>query len=141
MRSLALSAAALLLLLGCASATDAGAGRTLGVIAGYNDDDPRITLQAQGRAVTLTVVTYGASCDTAAGTDIELSGQSAVVSPYDIRGRCSDKVLRLFQHTSTFAFAQAGTARVVVRGIEEDPFSGKPFTGDTIAVERTIALE
>lgn len=140
MRSLALLPLALLL--GCASASDAGAYRTLGIIAGFHDDDPRITVQAAGRTVTATVVTYGGCCDQAAETDVEVSGLSAVVTPYDRRGRCTQKCARMFEHRSTFSFAQAGTARVAVRGIDvSSRSSGDPLAGDTIAVEREVVIE
>ena len=110
------------------------------MIAGLSTADPRIALQVQGRIVNVSVITYGAPCDSAARTDVQLSDLTAVVSPYDRRGGCPDRSLATFEHNVTIEFRHSGAARVRVRALDASPRSAANPSGDTIVVERQLIV-
>jgi hypothetical protein len=124
----------------CSSATVPSAAHVLGVIAGYNDDDPRIELVVQGRTVNLTVMTYGNSCFSAADTDVRVSGLNAVVTPYDQDPECSDRALKQIEHVVAVQFTEPGTARILVRGINASTRTSSNMAGDTVTIERSVSI-
>ena len=112
--------------------------RVLGSIAGYNDDDPQITLDPDGRNVTVAVTTYGSGCHTLGETEVEISGLEAKITPFDYTaaaGTGCDRMLRSFVHSVTLSFASEGTARIQVRGIDN-----RGSAGDTLVIERAVEL-
>lgn len=133
-----------LLLLGCgvATAPDPEIGdRTpaLGTIE-IGSDGPEITLMPLGnRTLRISITTYGAGCYRAGGTEADIDGLEAVVTPWDYvpppESPCTRDLVS-FEHTVNVRFRRSGTARVLVRGLST---AREPY-GDTIVVERTAAV-
>jgi hypothetical protein len=146
--------AAAIIAAACTSAMDAepdphGAGvgfdrvRVLGEIAGYNQDDPRITVVASGRTVLVEVTTYGGGCHSKGETEVSRSGMTADVVPYDYTappGTVCTQPLLSFRHTAAIEFDRAGTATIRVRGVDRRTKSAQNMTGSEIVVERTVVL-
>lgn len=133
------------LLLGCASSMEPDPEvigdrvRVLGTIAGYHEDGPQITLVPQGRAVWVSITTFGPGCYRRGETEVEVQGLEAVVAPYNyapLPGSPCTRDLRSFEHTATLRFEVSGTARILVRGLST---ATHPY-GDTITVERFVDL-
>lgn len=125
---------------GCSPLTEPRGAPVLGAIAGYTDRDPRIDLAVEGRTVRVTVVTYGGPCDSAAQTSARVSSLDAEIVPYDYRGGCPQRSLETIEHAVTIVFAESGTARVTVRGIDASTRSSANLVGDTVAVLREVVL-
>jgi hypothetical protein len=148
------AAAAAIVVAACTSAMDAepdpqGAGvgvdrvRVLGEIAGYNQDDPRISVVASGRTVMVEVTTYGGGCHSKGETEVSRSGMTADVVPYDYTappGTVCTQQLLSFRHTAAIDFPGSGTATIRVRGIDRRTKSAQNMTGSQIVVERTVVL-
>lgn len=107
----------------CSSTTDpAGEERRLGLILGFNNDDPRIaipdTVQA-GIEFVVEVTTYGNACFRKGETEVASSGNGVTITPYDYidmgAGVCAD-ILLSFVHQATVEFSEAGFASVVILG-------------------------
>lgn len=133
------------LLLACTSTTPTGPDqrRQLGTIAGYQTNDPRITLVADGRTVIVSVITYGGGCDSKGETEVVVNGLSAVVTPYDYwtstTGACTD-ILRSFAHSTTIEFVESGTAQIIIRGLDRRTRTPKNPDGDTLSVVRSVEV-
>jgi hypothetical protein len=118
--------------------------RELGAIKGYNNDDPRITLAADGRDVRVRVSTYGGGCHSRGETEVETAGAGALVTPFNYTapaGTPCTRVLRELVHETTIRFQQPGTVTVRVRGIDGSTRHAGNLAGDVITVERTIVLQ
>lgn len=115
----------------------------LGLIAGFNNDDPRVTLTQDGRRVDLSITTYGGGCESKGITEVVLNGLNADVTPYDYTaqpGTTCTRELRSFVHQASLQFAEGGTAQIRIRGIDiRARTSGNPL-GDTVTVVRTVAI-
>lgn len=107
----------------CSSTTEPGGEeRRLGVIVGFNDDDPQIavpdTIEA-GVEFVVEVTTYGNACFRKGETEVASSGNSVTITPYDYidmgAGACAD-VLLSFIHQATVEVSDAGFASVVIVG-------------------------
>jgi hypothetical protein len=126
-----------------AGADGAGMVTVLGAIKGYNNDDPRIDVQVNGRTVEVTVSTYGGGCHRLGATETQVVGMSALVVPFDHTAPpgtpCTRQLVEM-RHRATLGFASAGTARIRVRGIDASTRHGGNMAGDTIEVERTVTL-
>jgi hypothetical protein len=149
------TAVAAIVLASCTSAMDVqpdpqhagGAGtdrvRMLGAIAGYNNDDPRITIAATGRTVVVEVTTYGGGCHSRGETEVSRTGMTAEIVPYDYTAPpgtpCTMQLLS-FRHTAAIEFDQAGTATIRVRGIDGSSRSAQDVGGTEIVVERKVVL-
>lgn len=151
MRIVALVAA--VTLLGCADATEpvskavvdgvlTGTGAALGkrhvlgtliASAGYG---PTVEAVVEGTKVTVHVTTYGNSCVTAAATEVEVTGMEATIVPWDHDPGCHDRLLKQVSHTVEIDFGQSGTARILVRGIDQSPVAGP----DTVTIERVVLV-
>lgn len=133
------------LLLACAgtTATAPEQQRQLGTIAGFQLNDPTITVIPDGRTVAVSVTTYGGGCESQGETEVAVNGLSAVITPYDYTststGACTD-ILRSFVHSTSIQFGTAGSARIVVRGLDGGSRTAKNLRGDTIEVVRTIGI-
>jgi hypothetical protein len=117
--------------------------QVLGAIAGFNHDDPRITVTQQDGAVTVRVTTYGGGCHSKGPTHVQVQGMEALVIPYDYTappGTPCTLILLGFVHEATLRFDGRGTGRVRVRGMDHSTISAANPRGDTITVERSIAV-
>lgn len=130
--------------LGCNLPTWVEEVRVVGVVVGFQDDDPHIvvpdTVQA-GADFTVSVRTYGGGCERQGSTELEVDGLGATVTPYDITLRgvnvACTAVLKSFTHKATLRFVESGTARVTVRGRE----GGRAGHGDgLVTFERTVVV-
>lgn len=107
----------------CDSTTEpAGEGRQLGVIVGFNNDDPRIvvpdTVQA-GVEFVVEVTTYGNFfCDRKDETAVASSGNRVVITPYNYVETLFEcpSLGALFVHQATVEFSEPGLASVVIQG-------------------------
>jgi hypothetical protein len=126
------------LAMGCSSITYPEE-RVIGVITGFNADDPHVAVPdtvAAGESFAVTVRTYGGGCTRKGETETEIDGLRATVTPYDIQTRadiCTD-ILKQFTHTASLRFNETGTARVVVRGRGHTP------DGALLTIERTVVV-
>ena len=135
----------LVLACGGTTATAPDQGRRLGMIAGFQSNDPHITVVPSGRTVTVSVTTYGGGCESQGETEVVVNGLNAVVTPYDytkvpVGGACTD-ILRSFVHTTSIQFAGPGTAQITVRGLGWRTRTPKNPDGDTMSVVRTVELQ
>ncbi len=102
--------------------------RRLGLISGFNNDDPRVilpdTVQA-GVEFGVQVTTYGNGCKRKGETQGELIGDTVVVTPNDYfnvgAGVCAD-ILLSFVHEAVIVFEQEGEAHVRVVGRDRGVF-------------------
>lgn len=67
----------------------------------------------------ITFHTYGGGCHEGGETEVDIDGQTAVVTPYDyldvpLNGTCT-LVLRSFEHKAIVTFRRPGAAKIVVR--------------------------
>lgn len=120
---------ALLAVLAACQSDPTGQGETtrrLGTIQFFGDP-VRIVAPATvhaGVPFTVQVITYGGGCVTQGDTEAAVTGSEAQVTVYDWvvdpgpNGACTLE-LRMFEHTATLQFAQAGAATLRVRGWEE----------------------
>lgn len=136
--------ALLAVVLGCSSTTEPDQIQVLGTIVGFNQDDPRIEVTADGRVVTVRVTTYGNGCYSKGITKTAVDGLEATITPWDrtvapsSNVACTD-ILLSFTHEAELRFDAAGTARILVRGVDAGTASaGK--RGETVTVERTVEV-
>lgn len=123
MRRMNLGALAVLLLAasGCELVTGLEGGSRLAYIAGFDDDDPHVTVPATvqaGAPFTVRVRTYGGGCVSKGATHVLLEGATATVVPYDRHSGaqvCTHELL-MFEHAVEITFDAPGLAEVVVRG-------------------------
>ncbi|MFQ5691163.1 MAG: hypothetical protein ACE5HQ_12935 [Gemmatimonadota bacterium] len=114
--------------------------RVLGTLEISEFDPVKVALpEVVSRNVGFDVVvrTYGGGCTERGDTKVTVKGLSATVVPFDFELvgptlNCPD-ILRSLTHAVELRFAQAGLARVVVRGWSE-------LQQDTIDVERTVLV-
>jgi hypothetical protein len=132
---------ALLVLAGCGEEVIAGTEyeRRLAVIGPFADtvvvEVPAAATRGVGFDVAVT--SYGNGCFEQADTEVEVSGLTATVDPYQLVAvgdvNCLDQG-RTFRHVAQVRFDQAGTAIVRFRGLSQS-------TGDTVTVERTVVVQ
>lgn len=127
-------------LVSCSSGTEVERVRVPGTIAGYFGGDPQITINQQGRTVSIHVVTYGPGCYRKGETEVEVEWLEANVRPYDdspVAGSLCTRDLVSFDHTATLEFDLSGTARIFVHGLttESDPY------GEPITIELTVPIQ
>lgn len=92
----------------------------------------------RGVAFEVAITSYGGGCISKAETEVRVSGMVATVEPYQLvveeeQTACPD-VLRTDRNVAQVSFANAGTARIVFRGLRHP-------SGETITVERTVAVQ
>ncbi|HEU4562711.1 MAG TPA: hypothetical protein VFS20_33080 [Longimicrobium sp.] len=134
----------LLAMLAACQSDPTGAGETtrrLGTVE-FHADPVRIvapaTVQA-GVPFTVQVTTYGGGCVTQGDTEAAVTGSEAQVTVYDMvyeprpNEGCTME-LRMFEHTATLQFAQAGPATLRVRGWKEP-------AGQEITLTRQIVVQ
>lgn len=133
----------ILLAAGCSLGTDPDRVRVLGQIAGYLEGDPQVSLEQDGRAITVRVTTYGSGCHTPGETDVVVEGLTATITPWDYTAPpgtgCTDQLLS-FEHRVAVQFASSGTAELRIRGIDIGSRSATNMVGDTLVVTRTVEL-
>lgn len=129
-----------LVLTGC-SITEPEPLPVLATIAGYNADDPFVTVTVTGTTATVTVRTYGSGCSSMGDTDVQVNGLEALVVPYDYEPGCTNRVLFQFQHTAAVEFDTTGSAVIRVRGLDGRTVSQLHPMPDTVVVERTVDLQ
>lgn len=110
-----------MLISGCDNFTGPDKERVIGTVTGFEPDDPQWSVAdtvQPGDTVTVSVQTYGDGCFEKGGTEVEVDGLEATVTPYDIHvdRRCVERSLKTFNHVATVRFDSAGTARVTLRG-------------------------
>jgi hypothetical protein len=133
----------LLLLSGCAMATEPSHHLELGVIAGFFHDDPFVEVRTSGTSAVVTVTTFGSSCNAKGVTRVTMDGLTATIMPFNHAppaGTPCPRDLRSFVHEATVGFDRSGTARIRVRGIDGRTRSAANLIGDTITVERTVTI-
>lgn len=112
--------------------------RRMGSIAGYNNDDPRVTLVQVGRRVDVSVISYGGGCERQGDTEVVVTGLDVMVTPFDFTdtdAQVCTNVLKSFDHKASVEFPTAGTGTIRVRGLSRE--SG---VADTIVVIREVTL-
>ena len=127
----------------CGVLTGADRVRVLGAIAGYMDGDPQVTVQQDGRTVTVLVTTYGGGCHTPGETDVVIDGLIATITPWDYTAtpgtECTHQLLS-FEHRAVVPFSSGGTAQLRIRGMDISRRSAGNMVGDTLVVTRTVAV-
>lgn len=126
----------------CNSATDpAGEERRLGLILGFDNDDPRIVVPDTvhtGVEYVVEVTTYGNSCFRKGEAEVASSGDSVTITPYDYMdvstGNCED-ILLSFVHQATVEFSEAGLASVVIVGR-----AGGSMEGEAVEITREVVV-
>lgn len=128
----------------CSSGTAPEEEQRVGLIAGFNQDDPRIqvpdTVDA-GDSFLVEVSTYGNGCYRQGETEVEANGSSAVVTPWDyvdVSGRACPDILLEFLHQATIRFDLPGTRTVTVVGRERT--SQAPIAGEPLIVHREVVV-
>lgn len=118
-------------------------GRVLGTVQFYNDP---VVIELPQRVVrgvgfTVTVWSYGGGCISRGDTQVELGTMQARILPSDhdvsltfMGPRVCTLELRLFEHSATVRFDQAGVASVAIRGVP------KP-SGEVITISRDVIVE
>jgi hypothetical protein len=109
-----------LLLTGCSDPTDSGPQLVPGLIMGFVEGDPQITLNVNGTSVRIEVVTYGDTCREKGELRGSVSQETRTlsVSPFDwlsLNKDC-DQILLTFTHSTTVELEEAGLWTVVVIG-------------------------
>lgn len=107
------------------------------MIAGNNQDDPRVSVPASGNVIEINVTTYGPDCYSFGRTETQTSDRGIVVVPNDRSppdGTPCTHILRLFQHSVRVTVDREGEYRIVVRGRRQP-------TGETLEVVRTISVD
>jgi hypothetical protein len=133
------SAALLLVVLAACSDPDDSLVVDLGVITTSFELGPSIEHPAvvqSGANVSVTVLTYGDDCTWVKRTDVEVTGLTAVIRPFDesaVESLCGDAIFS-YRHTTSIRFEQAGTATITVFGYEEGDRFGT-------VVQRSSTLE
>jgi hypothetical protein len=119
--------AALLLLLLIAGCRDPGVGPDQALVRGAIEHygNPIIITAAftatAGVPYSVKVLTYGGGCVSKGETELQVTGQTALIEPYDLERRgsaCTDE-LRVHEHIAAVRFEQRGEAIVIVRGRSE----------------------
>jgi len=123
--------------------TDPNRVRVMGAIAGFNNDDPQITIVPQNANVLVKVITYGDGCLSKGETVVTVEGSVATITPYDYTasaGVCTQQLVS-FSHTATVDFRGAkGAATIRVQGLDQSRASLDNQRGVPVTVERTITL-
>lgn len=130
-----------LLLLTACSVTEPGSQRVLGTIIGFDENDPQITVSADGSRVTATIATYGNGCYSVAETDVEVSGRTATITPFDRDPGCLQRDLKVLEHVVRIEFPSAGTATIRVKGLDKSNLGAADLDPDTVVVERSVDLQ
>lgn len=112
--------------------------RRLAVIE-LGDDPPEVVVPATATAGTpfeVRVTSYGGGCISAAPTRVSVSGSTATVEPYQVitRGRACTADFRTDVNVATVRFNAPGTARVIVRGLND-------AADQVVTVERTVQVQ
>lgn len=115
--------------------------RRIGTIEHYGDP-VRIEIPSsvqRGEGFTVKVRTYGGGCIGKGDTAVQVERRSAVVTPYDWEvvklppnWACTME-LRVYEHTATLRFEEAGTAEVTIRGRR------KP-SGEVLQIRKTLEV-
>jgi hypothetical protein len=94
---------------------------------------------AAGTAISITIKTRGGGCTRQGGTEAQVAGLVADVTPYDSfyvslppNTACTLE-LRTFTHQASIAFATAGAAKVRIHARSD-------VDGSSIVVERTVQI-
>jgi len=131
----------LLALAGCEGLTGPDHERRLAVIEFTESDPVEVEAPAtatRGVAFEVAITTYGGGCVGQGDTDVEVSGLTATVEPYQLVVADEDVVctqeLRTYRNAAQVRFDQAGTGRIRFRGISRT-------AGGTITVERTVVVQ
>lgn len=137
MRQLRLtSVLAAIVLAGCAASPDSGnanppdggsSGERIPGIIDYYGGPVRVTVPGaaeSGKPFAVTVVTYGGGCTKKGEATVMVEALRAEVKPYDYDTSAPqldcDDMLRVYEHTVTVSFDEAGTAEIVFLGQRED---------------------
>ena len=112
--------ASALLAMGCSSPTDTGPVLVEALIYGFDEEDPRVSLELTGSSLSVGVTSYGNGCRTIGElrVSVENDTRHLTVAPFDWENRgviCPD-LLRTFQHQETVELAGEGEWTVLVVG-------------------------
>ena len=134
-----LAASLVVALAACSNPTGPERVRVLGTIA-FRAQEPRISLQPDGRTVEVRVDTFGDGCREQGETAVVVDGLTATVSPYDYRTAtaetsCTD-ILQTFEHRAVVQFPTSGAAVIRIRGQRTSVESGV----DTLVVESVVQV-
>ena len=132
-----LPTAALIVFLGCTSATGPG-GEVRRVVGMHYDEaqaNPTFEVVVDGREVEVTVITFGNGCFSSAGEDVRLRPEWAVIIPYDFDPGCAQRDLKLIEHRTLLQFPDRGEVTITVRARD----SASPSALKTL--RRTVRLD
>lgn len=123
-----------LVLLACGSPTDPGV-RVLATVGMFFPDDPSIEVPDSvdaGVPFEIRVRTYGDGCTGPGPTEVVVTPDATVVSPYNFHdgGPICDASLTVLPHAASVTLHTPGTARLVVRGHLDPPGVDEAFEYD-----------
>jgi hypothetical protein len=106
--------------MGCSSGMYPGSDMVPGLIDGFEEGDPFVTVAVHGMSLTVELITYGNACREKGELRWTISEGSRTVSlaAYDLMDSdlpCDD-ILRKFAHAVTIVVPEAGHWKLVVAG-------------------------
>jgi hypothetical protein len=113
--------------------------RRIGLIFGFDNDDPRIVLPdtvEAGVEFIVEVTTYGNGCKRKGETEVALSGDTVIVTPYDyfnVSAAVCEDILQSFVHEAVVELGQEGEGHVRVIGRD-----GAPFPPEVVHVDQAV---
>lgn len=116
-------------LVGCGFPTEPGRRLVPSSIAGFEEGDPHVDVQVDGRSLTITVVTYGNACNEKGELRTAVSRESRTIQvlPHDwlLHREACDDILLTFKHSEVIDVGVEGVWTVVVTGLD---ISRRPFS-------------
>ena len=135
-----------ILLLAVAACDGSRTVREEGVISSYGDTDGVILVPDTVRAdetFTVTIQTFGDGCVEAADMEVVVTGDLAVLTPYDLitipgRNEACPQIGKRPKHTAQITFEEPGSVTLRVKGMLRD--NANP-DGIMTTIEKTIQVE
>jgi len=141
MKRLSFAPLALLALAGCSGVLGSDSTRRPALIE-FPDGGPVVVevpaTATAGTSFTVAINSYGGSCIGQGPTQVEVSGLTATVEPYqfelvDGNATCTQEI-RTYRNVVQLRFDQTGTGRILFRGRSQSA------GGEIITVERTVTV-
>lgn len=105
---------------GCGDPVEPGPVLVPGMIEGFNEDDPRVSLVLDGISLTVEVVSYGGGCREKGELRVTVAMEShqVFVSPFDWENQAGvcDAMLRTFDHSTTIEIEEDGAWTIEIAG-------------------------
>jgi hypothetical protein len=126
------------------SPEDANRVRVVGAIAGFNDNDPHISIVRQNANVLVRITTYGDGCFSKGETEVTVDGMVATITPYDYtepESAVCTMQLVTFKHETTVDFRDGkGEALIRIHGLDPSRATVDNRRGEPIVVERRLVI-